>query len=73
MPGKKTGARTVDTAWSAERRYSGSEARRSGKSGGALSGDRDRPFYGTRLGLERVDLSDGRSMVAGRLTGRRVG
>lgn len=65
MSRKKSGAKTAQAAWSTAGHHPGSEAR--------WSGDSYRPFYGTRLGLERIALSDGRSLVAGRLTGRRVG
>ena len=44
-----------------------------GSSGWQMLQDRERPFYGTRLGLERTFLSDGRSVIHGRLVGRRLG
>ena len=53
--------------------YADGDTAPSSRNDGWLPEDRGRPFYGTRLGLERTHLSDGRSLVRGRLVGRRLG
>lgn len=73
MPQDYTPTRTTPPGWGRERLYPAPEAGSGGANDEMMPNDMGQPLFGTRLGLRRAYLSDGRFVVEGRLTGRRIG